>query len=551
MLKRLVIRNYGIIADQELTFSNGLNIVTGETGAGKSIMLGALHLALGRRADTRMLFDKDSKLVVEATFGDVDDEINGILKEHDLDVETSLLMRREIATSGKSRAFINDTPVTLEVMQLISSYLIDLHEQFASLAIHNTNQQYAILDGFARNTSLAHDYREKYATYQILNRKIATLEADILQSKRERDFVEFELNELREAVPDEGVYNEWEEQFAFQDQAGEILSAVATAYEGLSNDENSIVTSIREILQQIERFGNVSEMLRQLTERLHSVTVEIEDISTALERISGDYNPDPALRDELEENINKVRRLFLKHGVQSIEGLHDLIDQLNSQFAHWATDEDALENAKLQAAEMESELNKIAAELSERRHANAELLASEVTGELVELEMKNARFHIAIENSGELGPHGLDRVEFLFAANLGGELMPVGKVASGGELSRLNLCIKSVVSQSVNLPTLVFDEIDAGVSGQVALKMGNLLKALSEDHQLIMVTHSPQIAARAQKHFKVAKKDLQDRSVAEIHELDQSEQIHEVAKMLSGDPPSEAAVLNAKQLIAI
>lgn len=551
MLKRLVIQNYGIIAREEIGLEEGLNIITGETGAGKSIMLGALRLTLGERVDSKVIFNKDEKVVVEATFTDTPLEVEQVLKENELDVYPELIMRREISPSGKSRAFVNDTPVTLEVMQAISALIIDLHQQFESLALNTARQQYALLDGFAQVTGKVDNYRKKFQEFTQLKEKVRSLEEAIAQSRRERDLIEFELQELEERVPGTQTYEEWEEEFAFQDQAGEILETVNKTVQVLTDGEFSVVDSLRSILTDLWHFRNATKDLREAGERLQSTIVELEDIGMALGNISDAYSPDPKLRDELEDKINNVRKLLLKHGVQTIDELLALRAEHEQRIGDWQSHEQELEDLKLKRDKLKSELEKTANEISTSRHEHAGAFSKKVTSQLADLEMKNARFEIVVNTSDKLHSLGIDDIEFLFAANLGSQPMPVAKVASGGELSRLNLCIKSVVSSSVSLPSMVFDEIDTGVSGQVALKMGSLLKKLSNDHQIIMITHSPQIAARADLHLKVAKKDMDKRSIAEIFTLDPEERILEIAKMLSGDPPSDAAVLNARQLVEV
>ena len=549
MLQRLIIRNYGIIADEDIIFAKGLNIITGETGAGKSILLGALQLTLGQRADSKMLFNKEKKLIVEATYAELPGEVTEILEKYDLDVADELLMRREILPSGKSRAFVNDTPVTLEIMQNVSAYLLDLHQQFESLAIHTSRQQYALLDGFARHESIVNEYAEGYNQYRELTARIRDLEEDIRNNRREKDFLEFELQELTESVPDQATYDTWEADFAFQDQATEVLAALGKSIEALRDNDHSIIGILRTLSADLGKFGDAGQEIRELSERMHSVAVEIEDIAYSIDKSSDSLSPDPARKEELEQKLSDVRRLMIKHNLQEISALQELMHSFEAKLGVWGNSEKELDEAKEEHQKLEKQLFDLAAQISEVRTDAAADLSDKVTSGLAELEMKNARFEIAIAPTEQLNGLGTDEIEFLFSANLGSEKRAVAKVASGGELSRLNLCLKSSVSKVVNLPTLVFDEIDSGVSGQVALKMGNLLKELAGEHQIIMITHSPQIAARGDVHLMVRKADVDERTITRISALSENERVQEIAKMLSGDPPSEAAVLNAKQLV--
>jgi DNA repair protein RecN (Recombination protein N) len=549
MLDRLYIQNYAIIEHQEIEFSGGLNIITGETGAGKSIMLGALALVLGARAESRALFDTSKKAIVEAQFGYYPKSLDRLLVQQDVDISDEIIMRREILPSGKSRAFINDTPVRLDFMRVVSSKLIDLHQQFESLEIQESAMQFEILDGFSELEPLILSYRALYSKHQALNAKVVRLEEERVRALQEKDYVEFQLNELLAALPEDGQFEKWEAEYVLQDNAEQIQASLFEGMHTIRESESSVVDIIRRIALSLSDVSQSSKKLETLVNRLESVTFELEDISTEMSSISAEVEPNPALKSELEEKIDAVRRLMLKHNTRSAEELNILANGLQDKLDNWQALNTDLEKGIAERSQTHSELLTIASEISHIRNENAIPFAREVNTMLLDLEMKNARFEVEVTDTSQLHTTGSDSVEFLFSSNLGADLQPVGKVASGGELSRLSLCIKSVVCQKMKLPTMIFDEIDTGVSGQVALKMGQLLRLLATDQQVIMITHSPQIAAHGQRHLKVSKRDLTERSIAEINLLEPSERVYEIAKMLSGDPPTDAAVTNAQELI--
>ncbi|MDX1479466.1 MAG: DNA repair protein RecN [Saprospiraceae bacterium] len=550
MLHRLLIQNYAIIQRQEITFDAGLSIITGETGAGKSILLGALSLVMGQRADSKVLYDKDRKAIVEATFVEYPDDLHDVLAEHELDQMEQMILRREILPSGKSRAFVNDTPVRLDVMQRLSSRLVDLHQQFESLEIQEATMQYQILDAFAGLTDKVAAYRAMYQTYQALNQKIDRLVEERRQSLQQRDYLTFQLEELNNAAVEPGQLEEWESDYRMLANASEIKGALSEAAGVLDGSDGAVTDRLRAVINTLRPHAS-DPRLQELTDRLVSLSVEAADLSQELFRQEEAIDPDPGQLATLESRIDTVRRLMMKHGVNTDEELAEVREAFSRQLADWEALGDDLQQTEHERDQTLERLKELAGEISAARHAQGTALSKVVIQLLRDLEMKHAVLNIDITPLDKPGPQGMDHVEFLFSANLGAEQLPIKKVASGGELSRLSLCIKSVVSRKMELPTLIFDEIDTGVSGQVALKMGKLLHDLSEAHQVIMITHSPQIASRAHDHFLVKKSDHQQRSIAEVIRLDQQGRILEIAKMLSGDPPTEAAVLNAKELINV
>ena len=551
MLQRLFIQNYAIIEQQEIAFENGLNIITGETGAGKSILLGALSLVLGQRAESKVLFDKTKKAIVEATFVDFPASVNALLERLEFETDNQIILRREILPSGKSRAFINDSPARLEQMLRVTSELIDLHQQFEALEIQDASMQFRVLDAYGEHIAELEQYKEIYTQYQAVSKQIRELTAQQARALQEKDYFEFQMEELSKVQLEEGRLDEMEAQFRVQEHAVQIQKGLMDGIRALTEGDLVIVDQLREILHQIEPYAPDHKALGQLAQRLHSLMLESQDLSNDMMDEAERIDPDPLQKEELEATIDQIRRLMMKHGVQSEGELISVREGLEEKLSAWEAVDETLIVAVNEQKQLQSELKSRANTLSKSRKKAAEPFSHEVTSMLHELEMKNAHVEVSIEPTEDFTPLGKDHVEFLFASNLGSARLPIRKVASGGELSRLSLCIKSAVSQKMQLPTLVFDEIDAGVSGQVAMKMGDLLKALSGEHQLIMVTHSPQIASRATRHLQVSKRDLEHRSIAEVNALDAESRIHEIAKMLSGDPPTEAAVMNAKELINV
>ncbi|MDX1407767.1 MAG: AAA family ATPase, partial [Saprospiraceae bacterium] len=485
MLHRLFIQNYAIIEQQEIAFEAGLSIITGETGAGKSILLGALSLVMGQRADSKVLYHKEQKAVVEATFVDYPPALHSVLEAHDLDILDSMILRREILPSGKSRAFVNDTPVRLDLMQIVSGSLVDLHQQFESLEIQESSMQYEILDAFAGISDNVLAYRKTYRAYLDLNQRISQLEEQRRQAMQQRDYLEFQFEELQSANLEAGQLEEWESEYHLLSNATEIKRILSEGAEVLNGAESSVVDQLRLLVNALEPHLH-EDSLRDIAGRMRSLSIEAEDLSQEMHRGLQAIDPDPAQQHALETRIDTVRRLMMKHGVTTDAELVDLQTSLAGQLEESDALDQDLEHAVKERDETLSALSVMAHEISQQRTTHAGELGQVVMDLLHDLEMKHAVLRVEVTPLDAPAMLGMDQVEFLFSANLGAEQMPIKKVASGGELSRLSLCIKSVVSQKMQLPTLIFDEIDTGVSGQVALKMGQLLHALAANHQVIM-----------------------------------------------------------------
>lgn len=549
MIKSLQIRNYAIIEELEMKFSQGLTIVTGETGAGKSILLGALGLIMGKRADIKSLYNLENKCVVEALFDVSRYQLKGFFEENDLDYEDSMVIRREITPSGKSRAFVNDTPVTLNILQDISSTLVDLHQQFDNLDIHQVSFQLRLLDALADNKALLAQYQRGFAQYQTRRRRLADLIRRNENAAKELDFLNFQLEEFNAAALKAGEQEGLEEELSRLANAEDIKTTLAAAFQQLSESEVSVIGQLEEVAQALKGIRRFDSRLDKFFERLDGVLVELNDLSQEFEGVAEETEHDPERIMQVQQRLDMIYRLQNKHQVASVEELLSIQESLQQQLNDIGDLSAEIASLEKEVHQQETTLREQAEELSRRRHAVVGGFENKVERMLAELAMEHARLKAEFTRLDELGPTGLDEVNFLFAANLGSRLQLIKDVASGGELSRLTLVVKSLVASAIPLPTLIFDEIDTGISGDVALKMGNILRKLSNGHQVVSITHSPQIASKADVHYFVYKKIKEGRTITELRNLELEERIQAIATMLSQSPPSDSAIANARELL--
>lgn len=551
MIQRLHIRNYAIIEELQLEFAEGLSIITGETGAGKSIVLGALSLILGGRADTKTLFDKSQKCIIEGRFDVETYRLEAFFEDNDLDYDHELIIRREITPSGKSRAFVNDTPANLKVLQQLGNVLIDLHQQFDTLYINNAEFQLELLDALAGQREAVKAYRRDYADLQTTRRKLRQLEEEQAQARREQEFLEFQVNEFNDAALVEEEQEDLEGERHRLSNADEIRQLTSGAFHFLTEDENSVVSQLTGIGQRISPLAEGDKKLGQLYDRFEGVRLELEEISGELEAFGDATEVNPERLEEVEDRLNLIYRLQNKHSVGTVSELLEIYETLSARLGHFADLGGEMDKLQTKEKKLTAALMKQGSTLRKGRQKVAPEFASQVMEQLADLSMENARLEVHFEPLDEPGATGLDRVQFLFSANKGGELQTIKSAASGGEMSRLALVTKSLVASAMELPTLIFDEIDAGVSGDVARKMGRILTDLSEHHQVVVITHSPQVASRADRHFFVYKQDREDaeRTITRVRELNKDERIRSIAVMLSQNPPSESALTNARELI--
>ena len=554
MLQRLSIQNYALIDRLDLEFHTGMNIITGETGAGKSILLGALGLMLGQRSDADALMDKTRKCIVEGLFvaGKNKGAVEDYLKEHDLDVSEQVLIRREVSPEGKSRSFINDTPVNLQQLKELTGMLVDIHSQHQTLLLNKSDFQLSVIDALAGNGVELNDYRIKYKQLITLRANLARLLDEEQKAKSEQDYLRFQWNELEEAALKEGEQVALEKELTTLTNAEEISTRLGQAITELSGGENNLLNQLNNLQQQMQSVAKFDDEIRQLLDRLKSSAIELKDIADEGERLAGRFQLDPERLQIIEQRLDVIYRLQKKHRRNSIEELLEL-------GMEWSTRLSALDNMSSDLEVLESDVLERTKRLTEQAKkisaARQKVLAKTeklLQGMLVEVALPNAVIKLTIFADPDAipGPDGIDKIRFLFSANKGFEPSDLGKVASGGELSRLMLCIKAAVANSMELPTMIFDEIDTGISGETALKIGEVMNKMSRYHQLITITHLPQIASRGEAHFFVRKQVVGKKTVTEVVQLDDQTRTIEIARMLSGDQPTKAALQNAKDLLS-
>ena len=549
MIKRLLIQNYALIEALELEFPSGLTIITGETGAGKSILLGALGLIMGNRADSRSLFDENKKCVVEAYFSIEKYGLASFFETNEIDYEDDLIIRRELTPAGKSRSFINDTPVNLKMLQDLSAELIDLHQQFDTSDIHDQLFQLKMVDALADNAQLLQTYRKEYREYAALKKQRDEIISMSQASQREIEFLNFQWEELDKAKLQLGEEDALEEELTRLSHAEDIKRILGHTFRQLEESETSILAQLSDISQSLGQVRRFDDEVGQIYERLVSAQIELRELTRDVENRYDRIEYDPERLKLVQERLDLLNRLLNKHQVANIGELIRFRGQLASRLESFA-------NRNMDIAEIESRISELQNHLEQQadllHHRRAGVISSfeeKIHQRLALLALENARLEVHCHTSDELGPNGKDAVYFLFAANRGSRMLPIKDVASGGELSRLALVIKSLVASAIPLPTLIFDEIDAGISGDVALKMGNILRTLSNEHQVITITHSPQVAARADTHYFVYKEDTPDRTLTSVKSLDLEGRIFSIASMLSQHPPSAYAIENAKELL--
>jgi len=551
MLKSLQIENYAIIEFVRLDFHQALTIITGETGAGKSIILGALGLIRGKRADTKVLYDLNKKAYVEAEFLLSASRFSALFEALDLDFQEQTIIRREIRPSGKTRAFVNDSPVKLEQLKALADRLLDVHQQFDTLDIQEPDYQLHIMDALAGNLENLAQYELLYGQYEGEKSQLRALERKQRSALKEQEFIAFQLKELLEAELYAGEQEELEQEQKQLSHAEDIKRVLSGLVMGLTEEEPSLSEQLTVMSNQLYTVSDYQKDLPELAERLEGLRFELEELSNGLNRIAEDTEYDDERLEEVNERLDLLFRLQKKHHLASEEELLELQEELQQQLDGFEGLEEQIEQLKSSIIKKEKQLWQQGKALSAKREKAIGPFEGQLRELLQQLSMKYARLKVDLAEAKELGPKGIDQLRFLFSANKGGRLEEIRGIASGGELSRLALCIKSMMAGAITLPTLIFDEIDTGVSGEVALQMGQILQQLSAAHQVVSITHSPQIAAKARKHYFVHKEVIKDRTVTAIKELEKEEErVEELAKMLSGNPPSAYAKANAKELLA-
>lgn len=556
MLQRLSINNYAIIDELDIDFSGSLNIITGETGAGKSIIIGALGLILGERADTSVLVNKEKKCVVEGLFAvKGKKEVKDFFEKNDFDLTDELVIRREIGVNGKSRAFINDTPVVLSQLSALSSLLVDLHQQFDSLDLGKTDFQREVLDALAGQGALLEDYRKKYHAWQQSRKQEEILRQEKLQFDKEYDYNQFQYKELEEAGFRENELEDLDAELKLLSNSEAIKAALSKVYAELNDGENPVAQQLKMLINHLQVYSSYHPDLPVLLQRIRSAQIELQDIAEETDRISGHISYDPGKIERIHERLSTGYRLQKKHGVQTTNELLLIKDQLEEKLQAVLNIDSQIQQKQKETEKLFIESNQLALRISEARKKQVKPLENAVNKLLAKVGMPNAKLKVDIDDT-PLNVSGIDAIEFLFDANLPeGEtrsetrFQPVRKVASGGELSRLMLCIKSLVAQSIDLATLIFDEIDSGISGEAARQVGIIMKELSAKRQVICITHQPQIAGKADAHFFVYKEIVKNSLKTNIRQLNAEERITAIARMLSGEKPTAAAMENAREMV--
>jgi len=549
MLRKLEIQNYAIIDKLEIDFPTGLTIITGETGAGKSILLGALGLIMGKRADTKVLFDQERKCFVEATFAIADYQLHEYFTEEGLDYDDELIIRREIAPGGKSRAYINDSPVTLDILTTLTENLIDIHQQFDTLDIQKPVFQLRIIDALAGNKNVLEQYSNLYKDYRQTCQKLELLKEKNRNAQQEVEFLNFQIAEFDQADLKPNEQDELEMQLQKLTSAEDIIKNCSAIVQAVEEGENAILGQLQFVSNQFSTIKNLDKIFSDIYDRLLSVREELMDISKDASRISDSTEYDAAAIETTTTRLNIINRLQKKHGVITMDDLLKTQAEIKDKLNKYGDLTNDIENLERQISQKEIALKSLAQKLSEARKKVIPTLEKDVHNLLVGLSMNHAYIKVQTGVLSSFSNSGLDDISILFAPNKGSDFLPLKDTASGGEMSRLTLIIKSLVAGALTLPTLIFDEIDAGVSGDIAGKMGEILNNLANKHQIIAITHSPQIAAKAMSHYWVYKNDTESRTVTAMRQLDQGERVYEIAKMLSGNPPTEAAKANARELI--
>ena len=562
MLQKLSISNYALIDDLEISFDSGLNILTGETGAGKSIILGALSLILGQRAESRYFFNQQKKCVIEGTFKIGAFHLKQFFEDNDLDYEAETVLRREISADGKSRAFVNDTPVNLNSLKALGEKLIDIHSQHATLEINDPEFQLLVVDAVAKHDDLLNDYRSRFRAYKKATFKLQELIDEGDQAKADLDYYQFQFDELEKASLAAGEQEQLEQELFALNNAEEIKRNLSGAHYLMHEGEASAIIQLHEAGHHLSSLEKFNPDIEELHRRLNSAVIELKDIAAEIETIEQRTHTNEARAGDINTRLSLIYNLEKKHRVNNVDELLQIQNDLSAKIQQAVFGDEAIEKLKVQLAVDKKELEQIAATLSENRKQVIPEIESHVLASLSEMGMGNASLSIEhvvrksespvvgkTDASEPLTKDGLDSIRFLFNANKGHALAEMSKVASGGELSRLMLSIKSLIAQNTALPTIIFDEIDTGVSGEVANKVGQIMERLSENLQVITITHLPQIASKGQSHYFVYKDDEGATTYTRIKRLDEQERILEIAKMLSGDKPGESALQNARELL--
>ena len=549
MLVKLIVNNYALIRELDLTLEKGLTIITGETGAGKSILLGALSLILGSRADSSVLLNKNEKCVVEGTFRIQEYDLEDFFTANDLDFENNAILRREINTAGKSRAFINDTPVTVNLLKELGDKLIDIHSQHQSLMLNENSFQLNIIDSFAGTGPLLNDYKISYNNFRKIQKEYNDLKEKSDRNKADLEYHQFHLNQLEEASLRKGEQDDLEKEQELLEHAEEIKQALSNISQLLSNDDSSILAKLREVKSTVGKISTYLPPEMNIPSRINSSFIELDDLANETDRLEQSTEADPERLTRVNGRLDQLYSLIQKHRVKSLDELIAKKEEIAGTIKSIVTSDERLNELETLVESSKNDLTAAADEISRKRTSALPEIESKITDLLRQLGMPNARFRITLTRMKDFSATGIDYADFLFSANKQIEPENIARTASGGELSRVMLSLKSTMTKNRGLPTIIFDEIDAGVSGEVADKVGQILSEMGKYMQVVNITHLPQVASRGKNHFHVYKEDSGDSTITRIKLLSPVERIQEVARLLSGSEVTDTAVKNARELI--
>lgn len=551
MIESLHISNYALIDKIDIDFHVGLNIITGETGAGKSIILGALSLILGERADTKVVRDNQKKSVIEAIFSARGYKtLEQYCSENEIDWDNEqCILRREITPNGRSRAFVNDTPVSLTQLQFIAQQLVDIHSQHQNQLLSSADYQLNVIDNLAKNENLLKEYSSRYSAFRNAVRKLKTTRNLIEQNNSEEEFMRFQLQHLERMNLVAGEQSELEKERDMLANMTDIKMRLESALAALTHDNINALSLIKEASDSCSHLSSILPNIEELTSRLEASRIEIQDITETLSEYDNNLNADPNDLDAIEQRLSEIYSLQHRHNVNSVEELISIREEIKEKLNAIENSEDVLKQLEVEAKQAQRYALEIAKEISSARKKEAEIFAKMLTERALPLGMKNLQCKVDVTNTTSLQPNGIDNIEFLFAFNKNQQLMPIGGKASGGEISRLMLSIKSIIADKMQLPSIIFDEVDTGVSGDVASRMGEMMHNISRNIQVIAITHLPQVAAKGDWQYKVYKEDDDTTTQTQIKQLSTDERINEIAIMLSGSTIEDTAIANARSLL--
>lgn len=548
MLSRIFIQNFALIDRLEIDLKTGLQVITGETGAGKSIILGALRLIMGERADSKSFAKADSKSIVETEFC-IDESFKSFFDNKDLDYEPQTIIRREISPGGKSRAFINDVPVTLDILKELSSRLIDIHSQFETSDLFTESFQFGILDGLAKNSSLLSDYQNMFNEYLKAKKDIDQLKKILSESNKESDYKNFLLTELEEANLDQIDFSDLQNQLSIQENADQISEQLSQSLSKLNAEEFGILPGLFDIRNKISKLSELSSDYEELSLRLEASYLEMKDINAELEEKAENLEINPTLLQQLLTSINRINALFLKHQTDDIQGLIAIREELTASQNSLEDIENLIDEKEKLISKAEIQLQNLSKNLTESRLKHSSDLENKAKEIFRKLGLEKAILKVDITDSPQFNTFGKNAIQILFQANSGFPLKPIQSAVSGGERSRVMLAIKKIMAENNALPTLILDEIDTGVSGRIAEEMGKLMQEMANDLQLIVITHLAQVAAKGNENYKVVKYDEKGITKTTIVTLSDEEKLNEIAQLISGSKITDAAILQAKELI--